>query len=178
MAGNARFVADKAVCPPLTARRLELTEGQAPFVTILGCSDSRVPLETVFDQMPGNVFVVRNAGNFAESAGIGTIEYGVAALHSPLLLVLGHGECGAVKAAMAYDQDEIKQPGSIQYVVDHIAPGIGAAGTVRDAVVMNVHAQIAAVKAKSKIVRDALAKGSLTIAGGYYDLHSGKVTLL
>jgi carbonic anhydrase len=178
MAGNARFVADKASCPPLTARRIELTDGQAPFVTILGCSDSRVPLETVFDQAPGNVFVVRNAGNFAESAGIGTIEYGIAALKSPLLLVLGHTECGAVKAAMAFNKDATRQPGSIQFVVDHIAPGIGKAGTVTGAVIANVRAQMAAVKMKSKIVSDALANGTLTIAGGYYDLHTGKVTLL
>jgi carbonic anhydrase len=106
MAGNARFVADKAACPPLTARRLELAEGQSPFAIIVSCSDSRVPVETVFDQIPGNIFGIRIAGNFMDRGGVGSIEYAVAVLKSPLILVLGHSECGAVKAALAYAKDQ------------------------------------------------------------------------
>lgn len=102
MAGNARFVADKAACPPLTARRLEVAQGQNPFAIILSCADSRVPVETLFDQVPGNIFGVRVAGNFIERAGLGSFEYAIAALNVPLILVLGHSECGAVKATLAY----------------------------------------------------------------------------
>ena len=180
MAGNARFVADNAHCPPLTARRLEIAEGQNPFAIIVSCSDSRVPVETIFDQVPGNVFGIRVAGNFVERAGLGSIEYGVAALHAPLILVLGHSECGAVKAALAYVKDPSQtQPGLIQYLVTSIAPGIkGSTSSLSAAVVANVHATMRHVHAQSKIVADAVAEGKAKIAGGVYDLHSGRVTLL
>ncbi len=178
--GNARFVADKAVCPPLTARRLELAEGQSPFAIIVSCSDSRVPVETVFDQIPGNVFGIRVAGNFVERAGLGSIEYGVAALKAPLILVLGHSDCGAVKASLAFVKNPAEtQPGLIQYIVTSIAPGIkGNTASLHDAVVANVRATMHNIHAQSKIVADAVAGGNAKIAGGVYDLHSGRVTLL
>lgn len=180
MTGNARFVADKAICPPLTARRLELAEGQSPFAIIVSCSDSRVPVETIFDQIPGNIFGIRVAGNFSERAGLGSIEYGVAALKAPLILVLGHSDCGAVKASLAYVKDPSEtQPGLIQYIVTSIAPGIkGNTASLHEAIAANVRATMRHIHTQSKIVADAVAEGHARIVGGVYDLHSGRVTLL
>ena len=180
MAGNARFVADKAACPPLTARRLELAEGQSPFAIIVSCSDSRVPVETVFDQIPGNIFGIRIAGNFMDRGGVGSIEYAVAVLKSPLILVLGHSECGAVKAALAYAMDpSATQPGDIQYLVESIAPGIkGATSSLNAAIAANVRVEMHRIAAMSSIVSGAVTAGNAKIAGGVYDLHSGHVTLL
>lgn len=178
MAGNARFVADKAICPPLTARRLELAEEQNPFAIIVSCSDSRVPVETIFDQIPGNIFGIRVAGNFLERAGTGSIEYGVAALKAPLILILGHSGCGAVKAALAYLTSNEKQPGSIQYLVEEIAPAIKGTHDMHHAVAANVRAAMHDLPKRSSIVADAVSAGHAQIAGGVYDLHSGAVTLL
>ncbi|HUN30078.1 MAG TPA: carbonic anhydrase [Alphaproteobacteria bacterium] len=180
MAGNARFVADKAACPPLTARRLELAEGQSPFAIIVSCSDSRVPVETVFDQMPGNIFGIRIAGNFMDRGGVGSIEYAVAVLKSPLILVLGHSECGAVKAALAYAKDSAAtQPGDIQYLVESIAPGIkNATSSLHAAIDANVRFEMRRLHSMSSIVSGAVGTGKVKIAGGVYDLHSGHVTLL
>lgn len=180
MAGNARFVADKATCPPLTARRIELAAGQSPFAIIVSCSDSRVPVETVFDQGPGNIFGIRIAGNFMDRGGVGSIEYAVAVLKSPLILVLGHSECGAVKAALAYAKDpSATQPGDIQYLIESIAPGIkGATSSLNAAIAANVRVEMHRIAGMSSIVSGAISAGKAKLAGGVYDLHSGHVTLL
>jgi carbonic anhydrase len=182
LAGNARFLADKATCPPLTARRLELANGQNPFAIVVSCSDSRVPVETVFDQPPGSIFGVRVAGNFVDTHGLGSIEYSVASFKSPLILVLGHSACGAVKATVQFLKDGTKQPGDIQSLIDAIAPSARAADHngdwVANATARNVHDTIAALASRSSIVASALKAGELAIAGGVYDLHSGKVTVI
>jgi carbonic anhydrase len=181
--GNARFVSDRAVCPPLTARRLEISEGQSPFAIVVSCSDSRVPVETVFDQIPGNIFGIRLAGNFVDEHGLGSIEYAVASFDSPLILVLGHTDCGAVKATVQYVKDGKPQPDHIQSLVAAIAPAAkatkGESGDwVRNATVRNVHDAIAGLRSRSPIVGTAAGKGALTIAGGIYDLRTGKVTIV
>ncbi|HTU69968.1 MAG TPA: carbonic anhydrase [Candidatus Baltobacteraceae bacterium] len=179
MAGNARFVADKASCPPLTARRLELAAGQSPFAIVLGCSDSRVPIETIFDQIPGNIFVIRVAGNFVDRGGLGSVEYAIAALKAPLIMVLGHSDCGAVKATLAFVKDGTSQPGAIQYVVESIAPAVkNHAASLHDAIAANVRTGVHDVRKRSTIVDDAIAAGHARIIGGVYELHSGKVELL
>lgn len=183
MAGNARFVADKAVCPPLTARRLELAEEQHPFAVIVSCSDSRVPVETVFDQVPGNIFGVRIAGNFVDDNGLGSIEYSVAALKSSLILVLGHTHCGAIKATVAFVKDGTPQPSHIQGLVNAITPAAKAAqgkpgDWVENACIANVKSTVAALTVRSPIVANAVANRSLSLAGGVYDLNTGRVTLV
>lgn len=178
MAGNARFVGDKATCPPLTARRLEVAQGQNPFAIILSCADSRVPVETIFDQVPGNIFGVRVAGNFIERAGLGSFEYAVAVLNVPLILVLGHSKCGAVEATLAFLKNGSKQPGNIQYLVDSIAPGVKGSTDLASAIADNVRANVAGTKKQSSIVENAVTAGKAMIVGGVYDLDSGKVTLL
>lgn len=182
-AGNKRFVEDKSACGPLTPRRLQLIQGQAPFAIILGCSDSRVPVETVFDQVPGNLFVIRVAGNFLNDADIGTIEYGVAVLKSRYILVLGHEACGAVTAAVDFVKNGTRQPGHIQTLVNAIAPAAKASkgkpgDWVANAIEENVRLNMKDLHAESEIVRSAVAAGSVAVGGGVYDLHTGKVTFL
>ncbi|MHB8145757.1 MAG: carbonic anhydrase [Vulcanimicrobiaceae bacterium] len=183
MAGNARFVADKAECPPLTARRLELADTQSPFAIIVSCSDSRVPVDTVFDQIPGNIFGVREAGNVLGDFGIGSVEYSVAVLKSSLILVLGHTDCGAVKSAIKHVKDGTGYPGQIQTIVNAIVPAVkqtkGVHGNwTENAIAQNVRDNVAKLASHSTIVADAVKAGSLHIAGGIYHLASGKVTLL
>ncbi len=184
MDGNERFVADRATCPPLSARRLELAvHGQEPFAIIVSCSDSRVPVETVFDQGPGNVFGIRVAGNFVDDHGLGSIEYSVASFASSLILVLGHTDCGAVKATVKYVKEGTTQPSHIQSIVDAIAPAAkatkGAAGDwVANATARNVHDNVALLAQRSSIVADALQARKLSIAGGVYDLRTGKVSIV
>lgn len=172
--GNARFVADKAICPPHSRERMELAEMQSPFVAILSCSDSRVPVEIIFDQAPGAIFGVRLAGNFLDDNGLGSLEYGVAVLKASLILVLGHTNCGAIKAAVQYAKDGVKQPGQIQSLVDALAP----IAKNSDPTVANVQSNVAAVTQRSKILTDAVASKKLRIAGAVYDVHTGKVTVV
>lgn len=180
--GNARFVEDRAACPPLTARRLELASGQSPFAIIVSCSDSRVPVETVFDQIPGHIFGVRVAGNFVDEHGLGSIEYSVAALKSALILVLGHTSCGAIKATVDFVKDGTAQPDHIQSLVETLAPAVRSArheagDWVRNATIANARETLASIPARSPIVRAAHAAGTLSLAAGIYDLHSGRVEI-
>lgn len=181
--GNDRFVEGRPRTETLTALIAELTEGQRPFAIVLGCSDSRVPVETVFDQPPGNVFTVRIAGNFLNADNYGSIEYGVAVLKAQLILVLGHSKCGAVGAAVAFAKDGTTQPGHIARLVAAVAPAAeatrGKSGDwIENAVVENVRRTVAAMTSGSTIVAEAVRSGDVEVKGGVYDLHTGKVSLL
>lgn len=182
-AGNARFAAGKPECAPLTARIAELAHGQNPFAVVLGCSDSRVPVETIFDQIPGNLFVVRVAGNFLTDDGLGSVEYSVAVLKSKLILVLGHSSCGAVSAAVSYVKSGTSQPGHIQDLVVAIEPAAKATkglhgDWIANAVSENVKRNVRAMTQRSSIVAEAVQNGALHVVGGVYDLHTGKVAVL
>jgi len=182
-AGNDRFINGKSICEPLTARRLELTSGQSPFAAILSCSDSRVPLETLFDQEPGNLFVIRVAGNFVTDFGLGTIEYGVAMLHTPLIVVLGHSNCGAVDAGIKYVANGTRQPGHIMDLVKKIEPAARATkeqpgSWLHNAIVQNVRNNVEAITNGSQIVADAVKAKKLLVTGGVYDLYSGRISPL
>ncbi len=182
-AGNERFIKGQAVCESLTARRLELTAGQKPFAAILSCSDSRVPLETLFDQKPGNLFVVRVAGNFVTDFGLGTIEYGVAMLGTPLIVVMGHSNCGAVDASIKYVANGTTQPGHIMDLVKKIEPAAKATkeqpgSWLHNAIVQNVRNNVEAITKGSTIVADAVKAGKLLVTGGVYDLYSGRISPL
>jgi len=171
------------VCETLTARRLELTTGQSPFAAILGCSDSRVPLETLFDQKPGQLFVVRIAGNFVTDYGLGSLEYAVAALNTPLVVVLGHSSCGAVDATIKYIANGTTQPGHIMDLVRQIEPAAKATENkpgnwLHNAITENVRSNVAALKSRSTILADAVNAKKIMIAGGVYDLHSGRISPL
>src|SRR5579872_4697605 len=167
--GNARFVSGSPRAQMHTAKRVELANVQEPFAVVLGCSDSRVPVETIFDQEPGNVFVVRLAGNVIDAYTLGSIEYAVAILKASLLLVLGHSSCGAL------------QPGHIQGLVGAIVPAArrtrdGAGDWLARAIAENVRLNMERAIDESSIVAQAVAAGALGIAGAVYDLHTGKVT--
>jgi len=182
MAGNARFAAGTPTAQQATAAGAEMAIGQAPYATILSCSDSRVPVETVFDHGPGDIFVVRVAGNFVNDDGLASIEFAVEKLKSVLVMVLGHSGCGAVDAAIASLDGQIF-PGYIGRLADAVAPAAVAARSQAgdwstNTIAQNVRAQVAALTARSAILADAVTAGNLLICGAVYDIHSGTVELL
>jgi carbonic anhydrase len=179
-AGNARFAAGTPQIGQLDASLLELAGGQSPYAVVLGCSDSRVPIETIFDQTPGKLFVVRIAGNYLNDDVFGSIEFGVAVLKARLILVLGHTNCGAVTAAVAHARDGTTQPGHIAHLVTAIAPAAEAARDLpgdwlANATAENVRRTVHAMTTGSKIIADAVSRGDAEVAGGIYELHTGRV---
>ena len=178
--GNQRYVANKAVDPNQTERRrVEVATGQHPFATILGCVDSRVPPEIVFDRGLGDLFVIRTAGQVVDQAVLGSIEFGALHYSIPLVFVLGHESCGAVTAAMeAHGEAE----GSIGYLVEAITPAIEAAhgqegDELDNAVKANVSLVVERLK-ESHILSEAITAGTLKIVGGRYDLDKGAIELV
>jgi carbonic anhydrase len=186
-AGNQRFVAGNARHAGSGAgRRAEIAKGQSPFAAILGCSDSRVPPELVFDQGLGDLFVMRVAGNVVDVAALGSIEYGVLHLNTPLIMVLGHESCGAVMAALsphdgAHDSEE---PEALHQLIGKIRPSLGGidahlsqADQVKAGVEANVHQSMKVLSETPELAKAVAAK-TLRIVGAVYDLASGKVLLL
>lgn len=179
LAGNQRFVEHKPQYPDQYAARLqEVASAQHPFATILSCADSRVPPEIIFDQGIGDIFDVRVAGNISTPETLGSIEYAVALLGTPLLMVLGHERCGAVTAAV---QNE-SVPGDIGSFIKAIKPAVARVkkkpgDAVENAVVANVQYQIERLK-RSKVLTEQIKSGKLKIVGGRYDLDTGSVTVI
>mgnify|MGYP000325747147 CR=1 FL=1 len=177
-AGNQRFAQQKSQVR--TTGEVEqiwttISAGQAPFASVLGCADSRLAPELIFDQFFGDIFVVREAGNIADSAtNLGSLEFGQAVLGSKLVLVLGHSSCGAVKAAL----ENATPGGNIQSIVDAIRPGIAGATTLEEATTANVRAVIGRIREKSPLLRDAENAGKIKIVGAVYTIANGTVTLL
>jgi carbonic anhydrase len=182
MAGNARFVAGKPQARALVSLRQKLASGQSPKAIILACSDSRVGPELIFDQSLGDIFVVRTAGNVADAVALGSIEYAVDHLHSPLLVVLGHQKCGAVSAACSGE----KMPSTnLDAIVERINPAVSRAKSyakaddlIESAIKENVHQSAKDVLANSQIIRDAVKNGKLSVIEAEYELDSGKVVRL
>jgi carbonic anhydrase len=172
--GNRRYVDGHPQTGVATADRVELASGQRPFAIILGCSDSRVPVEVVFDQGPGDLFVIRLAGNIVTGEVLASIEYAIEVLASQLVLVLGHSGCGAVAAAVARANDDATFPGHIGLLAEAIAPSAHDAHPVE----ANARASARALTARSSIVRAAVMQGNVRVVAAVYDLHSGLVTLL
>jgi len=179
MEGNQRFIQYQPQYPDQSQARLqEVAQAQHPFATILSCADSRVPAEIIFDQGLGDIFDVRIAGNIATSEVIGSIEYAVALLGTPVLMVLGHERCGAVTAAVKNQA----LPGEISSFVEAILPAVdqvkGQPGdAVDNAVIANVYYQIEQLK-RSLLLTEQLQSGKLKIVGGRYDLDTGTVTII
>jgi carbonic anhydrase len=184
LAGNLRFRTGRARHPrqsPADVRRL--AAGQDPFVIVLGCADSRVAPEILFDQGLGDIFDDRVAGNVVDPIVLGSIEYAVAEFAPPLLLVLGHERCGAVAATVEALEHGTTPPGSIAAVVEALRAPVESVlhepGDVVDAAVRaNVRHQVAQLFARSAIIRDAHAAGSLAVLGARYDLDHARVTLV
>lgn len=179
-AGNARFVAGTSRREVPNPRSVQLEQGQRPHSVVLGCSDSRVPIELIFDQEPGDVFVVRVAGNYLNADNLGSIEFGVANLGSKLVLILGHTHCGAASAAVAFAQDGAMPPGHIANIVTALTPAAEAARDmpgdwIANTVAENVRRTAAALTESSPIIAKAVQRGALQIAAGIYHIGTGKV---
>jgi carbonic anhydrase len=177
--GNDRFANRKRRYKNQGSARLqEVAKGQNPFASILGCADSRVPSEIVFDQGLGDLFVCRVAGNIATPEEIGSLEFGSLVLGSKVIMVLGHERCGAVDATIKGAQ----VPGQIGSLLEAIKPGVeksqGQPGDpLENACKANILVQIERLKA-SPVLAELIADNKLQIVGGYYDLDTGKVSLV
>ncbi len=181
--GNSRFASGKPQYPHQDAtRRTEAARGQEPFATVLACSDSRDPVELIFDRGVGDIFVVRVAGNIAGGSELATIEYGVGHLNTPLLVVMGHTKCGAVTAVAK----GAELHGHLHALAEKIKPAVEKVKTgtpeadelVPKSIQANVWQAIEDVIKESGEVREKLAQGKLSILGAVYDLESGKVAWL
>jgi carbonic anhydrase len=182
--GNARYVANQPLERDFSAGRASRTLGQAPFAAILGCVDSRVAPELAFDQSPGDVFVVRVAGNFVTPEGLGSLEFGAAVLGTKVILVLGHSNCGAVNATITALREGNTFPGHIADLVDAMQPGIAplldnpSEDLAQSAVIANVCHNVERLKRATPILSELVARQELWVVGGVYDLASGKVNLV
>jgi carbonic anhydrase len=182
--GNARYVANDPLERDFSAGRASRTLGQAPFAAILGCADSRVSPELAFDQSPGDLFVVRVAGNFVTDEGLGSLEFGAAVLGTKIIVVLGHTSCGAVNATVAALQKGNTLPGHIADLVRSMAPGIWPAlgnpeaEIANEAVISNVRHNVERLKAAGPILADMIINKQLDVVGAVYDLATGKVNFV
>ncbi|MDX2110200.1 MAG: carbonic anhydrase [Verrucomicrobiota bacterium] len=178
--GNKRFVDNTPQHIDQSAdRRLEVSKGQHPMAIILTCSDSRLPPEIIFDQGLGDLFVIRNAGNVLDDHALGSMEYAIDHLNVGLLVVLGHEQCGAVKATVAGGE----VPGHIRSIVESIQPAVDACkgkpgDPVDNAVLANVVRCTTLLKRIEPIINQAVASGRLKIIGARYELSTGKVEFL
>jgi len=179
--GNSRYIAGQTAKKGSGEEfRSELAKGQHPFAVIVACSDSRVAPEIVFDQDLGKIFVVRTAGNVVDPIALGSIEYAVEHLHAPLVVVLGHESCGAVKATI---ESKGEPEGNIGAIVKKIMPAVKRAKaslkqgedlTYRS-VIENVKEVAETIRKKSKIVSHEMHEGKVKLVGAYYSISTGKV---
>lgn len=182
-AGNERYIKGVSHRDDFVAEREPLVSGQNPFAGILSCADSRIAPEFAFDTSRGDLFVVRVAGNFTNPDNIASFEYGVAVLKTPLIMVLGHDGCGAVKAAISAVKDKATFPGHIQDLTTALAPAVRAVlghpgDLLENAIAENVRRNVAALKGATPILSAAVAEKRLKIVGGVYRLATGAVDII
>jgi carbonic anhydrase len=176
--GNQRFINGKSTKPRQDFNRIkEVAAAQYPFATIIGCSDSRVPNEIIFDQGLGDLFIVRTAGQVSSYASWGSIEFAEEVLGTKLIVVLGHTQCGAVNAAVNLPE----VPGHIITLINAIKPAVEKAKksepkNLLDAAIReNVAMQVEQLKGLEPVLAKRVREGSIKIIGGLYDLHTGKI---
>ena len=177
MDGNRRFVEGRLIAheQDLAILKQHTVDKQEPFATLLSCSDSRVPVELIFDQSIGHIFVARIAGNIVTPEITASIEFGAAVLGSKLILVMGHGGCGAVKAAIHGTQ----APGQIHTLYPHIQPAVDQAGPDLEAATKaNAKIQATLLREASTVIAGMVKAGKLKVVAGYYALDTGAVELL
>ena len=185
-AGNRRFASDARTDAPITSetRRRELESGQAPFAIVLGCSDSRVPAELVFDQGLGDLFVIRVAGNIVAPSQVGSVEFAAERFHTRLVVVLGHTQCGAIGATL----EELARPvesrsRNLRAIVDRVRPAVEhvlASGRppediAREAVRANIRISAHHLRHGSEILEQLIAGDGLLVVGAEYSLETGVV---
>lgn len=175
--GNQRFALGRmtSFAEDFDILKAKTVDKQEPFAAVLSCADSRVPVELIFDQSIGHVFVTRVAGNIATTPMIASLEYGVAVLGTRAIIVLGHANCGAVKASI-----EAKAvPGQISALYPYIRPAVDQAGSNLEAAIKaNAKIQAGLLRQSSPVLAGRIKENQLKIVAGYYDLTSGNVTLL
>jgi len=185
--GNRRFISGIRRSGLLTSamRRLELASGQQPFAIVLGCSDSRVPAEIVFDQGLGDLFVIRVAGNIVAPSQVGSVEFAAARYGTPLVVVLGHSECGAILATLEELQQPTSQSRNLRSIVDRIRPSVEAllatelrhdqTALVRQAVRANIRASTNQLRHGSAVLEQLIERDGLLVVGAEYFLETGVV---
>jgi carbonic anhydrase len=186
--GNQRFVSDVTSRDAFEsrARRMELAGGQEPFAAILGCSDSRVPVEIVFDQGLGDLFVIRVAGNIVAPSQIGSVEFAAEQFHTRLVVVLGHSRCGAIETTLEQLRRPVEnQSHNLRSIVDLVRPSVeGLLGTelrhdhnalVREAVRANIRASVQHLRHGSDIIENLIQNAGLMVVGAEYSLETGVV---
>jgi len=189
--GNARFATNARGTGTLitAARRAKLTAAQEPFAIVLGCSDSRVPVELVFNQGPGDLFVIRVAGNIVAPSLIGSVEFAADRFGTRLVVVLGHASCGAIAATIEELHRPTPNPSPNQRaIVDRIRPGVeravanhadeGALAVEHAAMTANVRASVDQLQHGSRIIEGLIASDGLVVTGAWYSLETGKVEFL
>ncbi|MBF0519728.1 MAG: carbonic anhydrase [Nitrospirae bacterium] len=181
MEGNERFTKGEFKKHDSSAAKLsELSKGQHPFAVVVTCSDSRVDPEIIFDEDLGEIFVIRTAGNVVDKIALGSIEYAVEHLHSPIVVVVGHEGCGAVTAAL---QAKGKVHGNIGSIVDKILPAVHTAkkktktgeDVLYNAIIENVKNVTKEISTKSPVIAKELKEGKVNVLGAYYAISTGKV---
>lgn len=183
-AGNERFVAGEPAHPNQNAQhRDQLVYGQKPFAAFFGCGDSRVAAEVIFDQGLGDLFVVRTAGHVIDSSVLGSLEFAVSLLHIPLIVVLGHDSCGAVKSSIEALEDGTMPPGFLRDIVERVVPSVLAArsaGSVTaDAVeAMHVKETMRLLHERSRVIATAVEAGELALMGLTYKLADGRARIV
>lgn len=184
MQGNARYMAGEMDEKDFSVDRAARAAAQFPIAAILGCADSRVSPELLFDRGPGDVFVVRLAGNFLDDDGFASLEYAVKFLGAPLVMVLGHTNCGAIDAAIKVVKERIELPGHLPELIKSIEPAVIAAhgrhpsDLLAAATEENVRLNVKRLIDNAPIMTDALAAKKIAVAGGIYDIATGKVNLI
>ena len=181
--GNARYVEGVSLRHDFKHEREALAEGQNPYAAILSCADSRIAPEYAFDSGRGDLFVCRVAGNFANAETIASLEYAVAVLQVPLILVLGHDSCGAVEAAIKSLRDNTTLPGHMPSLVAGVAPAVKAVSqqggdTLGLAIRQNVVDTVAKLSSATPILSAAVEQRKLKVVGGVYGLRDGKVKMV
>jgi carbonic anhydrase len=183
MAGNGRYVAGVSKRHDFKTERDTLTMGQNPYAAILSCADSRIAPEYAFDSARGDLFVCRVAGNFANDDVIASFEYGIAVLNCPLLMVLGHADCGAIDATIKSIRDNSTLPGHLPSLVTALRPAVNATAgqpgnALDNAIKQNVILNVAKLKAATPIIDKAIADKKVRIVGAVYNLSNGRVEIV
>jgi carbonic anhydrase len=184
MDGNARYMRNQIDPKDFNAGRAARAEAQYPIAAILGCADSRVSAEFIFDQAPGELFICRVAGNYMNVDILASLEYGVEVLGAPLVMVLGHTNCGAVKAVLQYEKDRKPLPGHLQMLLDAVSPGVveamrqGPTDQLDHAIEANVRHNAQRLRQAHPVIAKAVDEKRVEVVSAVYELASGQVRLL